>query len=95
MTMSLFYEFLVECYEESQAQIERNIENFKYTELERIGKNKEKNLDYLADLSPDKSKLPFYYVSSEYVRNIKLLQDKVNVVIGRRFVGKSMLAYAI
>lgn len=90
-----FYEFLVECYEESQAQIERNIENFKYTELERIGKNKEKNLDYLADLSPDKSKLPFYYVSSEYVRNIKLLQDKVNVVIGRRFVGKSMLAYAI
>ena len=81
-----FYEFLVECYEESQAQIERNIENFKYTELERIGKNKEKNLDYLADLSPDKSKLPFYYVSSEYVRNIKLLQDKVNVVIGRRFV---------
>lgn len=90
-----FYEFLVECYEESQAQIERNIANFKYTELERIGKDKENNLDYLADLSPDKSKLPFYYVSSERVQNIKLLKDKVNVIIGRRFVGKSMLAHAI
>ena len=90
-----FYEFLVECYEESQAQIERNIVNFKYTELERIGKDKENNLDYLADLSPDKSKLPFYYVSSERVQNIKLLKDKVNVIIGRRFVGKSMLAHAI
>lgn len=90
-----FYEFLVECYEESQAQIERNIANFKYTELERIGKDKENNLDYLADLSPDKGKLPFYYVSSERVQNIKLLKDKVNVIIGRRFVGKSMLAHAI
>lgn len=90
-----FYEFLVQCYEESQVQIEKNIENFKYTELERIGKDKKTNLDYLADLSPDKSKLPFYYVSSERIRNIKLLQDKVNVVIGRRFVGKTMLAHAI
>lgn len=90
-----FYEFLVQCYEESQAQIEKNIANFKYTELERIGKDKKTNLNYLADLSPDKSKLPFYYVSSERVQNIKLLQEKVNVVIGRRFVGKTMLAHAI
>ena len=90
-----FYEFLVQCYEESMAKIERNIENFKYTELERIGKNKKTNLNYLADLSPDKSKLPFYYVSSARVQNLKLLKEKVNVVIGRRFVGKSMLAHAI
>lgn len=90
-----FYEFLVQCYEESQAQTEKNIANFKYTELERIGKDKKINLDYLADLSPDKSKLPFYYISSERVQNIKLLQHKVNVVVGRRFVGKTMLAHAI
>lgn len=90
-----FYEFLVQCYEESQAQIEKNITNFKYIELERLGKEKRINLDYLADLSPDKNKLPFYYVSSERIQNIKLLQDKINVVIGRRFVGKTMLAHAI
>ena len=90
-----FYEFLVQCYEESQVQIEKNITNFKYIELERLGKDKRINLDYLADLSPDKNKLPFYYVSSERIRNIKLLPDKINVVIGRRFVGKTMLAHAI
>ena len=90
-----FYEFLVQCYEESQVQIEKNITNFKYIELERLGKDKRINLDYLADLSPDKNKLPFYYVSSERIHNIKLLQDKINVVIGRRFVGKTMLAHAI
>lgn len=90
-----FYEFLVQCYEESQAQTEKNITNFRYTELEKLGKDKSANLDYLADLSPDKNKLPFYYVSSERIQNINLLQDKINVVIGRRFVGKTMLAHAI
>ncbi len=90
-----FYEFLVQCYEESKAQVEKNITNFKYIELERLGKDKKTNLDYLADLSPDKNKLPFYYVSSERIQSIKLLQNKINVVIGRRFVGKTMLAHAI
>lgn len=90
-----FYEFLVQCYEESQEQIERNISHFKYNELERLGKDKKANLDYLADLSPDKSKLPFYFISSERVKKVKLLQNKINVIIGRRFVGKSMLAHAI
>ena len=90
-----FYEFMVHCFEESQLQIEKNISNFQYTELERMEKDKATNLDYLADLSPDKSKLPFYYVSSERIKNINLFQDKINVVVGRRFVGKTMLAHAI
>lgn len=90
-----FYEFLVQCYEESKEKSQKNIVNFKYKELGRIGKNKKLNLDYLADLSPDRSKLPFYYVTSERIHNVKLLQNKINVVIGRRFVGKTMLAYAI
>lgn len=90
-----FYEFLVQCYEESLTQTQKNIENFKYTELTRLGKEKDKNLDYLADLFPDRKKLPFYYVPSERIQNIKLLSDKINVVIGRRFVGKTMLAHAI
>lgn len=90
-----FYEYMVQCYEESLVKVDRNIEHFKYTELERLGKDKEDNLNYLADLAPNKSKLPFYYVPSERVHNIKLLNDKVNVVIGRRFVGKSLLAHSI
>lgn len=90
-----FYEFLVQCYEESQVKSEKNITNFKYTELARLEKDKELNINYLSDLLPDRDKLPFYYVSSERIQNIKLLQDKINVVIGRRFVGKTMLAHAI
>ena len=90
-----FYEFLVQCYDESKVQTEKNIKNFKYNELERIGNDREKNLDYLADLSPDKSMLPFYYVPSGLIKEVKLVQDKVNIIIGRRFVGKTMLAHAI
>lgn len=90
-----FYEFMVQCYEESQIQNEKNIECFKYKEPPKIGLDKKKNLNYLADLSPDRNKLPFYYITSERIKDIKLLHDKVNVIIGRRFVGKTMLAYAI
>lgn len=43
-----FYEFVTECYDESQAKIEKNITQFSYVELERLKKNKEENLDYLA-----------------------------------------------
>lgn len=57
-----FYEFVTECYDESQAKIEKNITQFSYVELERLKKNKEENLDYLADLSPDKNKLPIQKV---------------------------------
>lgn len=90
-----FYEFVTECYDESQAKIEKNITQFSYVELERLKKNKEENLDYLADLSPDKNKLPFYFVSTKQAEKIKFLPDKINIIVGRRFVGKSMLAHTI
>lgn len=90
-----FYEFVTECYDESQAKIEKNITQFSYVELERLKKNKEENLDYLADLSPDKNKLPFYFVPTKQAEKIKFLPDKINIIVGRRFVGKSMLAHTI
>lgn len=90
-----FYEFLIQCYRESQEQCDKNVTQFSYVEMEKLGKNKEENLDYLADLSPDKTKLPFYFVPTKQLDNIKLLTDKINVIIGRRFVGKSMLAHTM
>lgn len=90
-----FYEYLVQCYKEGQVQTKKNIDNFRYTELERLSEDREININYLANLNPDRKKLPFYYVKTRRIQEIKLQQDKINVIIGRRFVGKTMLAHAI
>lgn len=91
----LFYEFLVQCYIESKKSDERNIDQYRYHEMEVLENDKDLNLDYLADLSPNKNKLPFYYVPSERIEKVNLLTNRINVIIGRRFVGKSLLAYSL
>lgn len=89
----LFYEFLVNCYQESLDKQESDIDNLRYHSLKMLEKDLEKNINYLADIKKDKKKLPYYYIESDLLQMLKFDTEKVNVITGRRFVGKTMLAY--
>lgn len=91
----LFYEYLLECYKESAVEQERNIDSFSYQQPERLGKDLSKNIKYLADMGNYKEKLPYYYFESDTLAALKLSTEQINVIVGRRFVGKTMLAYNI
>lgn len=89
----MFYEFLVNCYEESCIANKNNIDIYRYSQLEKLDKNFEENIDYLANFGSIKDKVPYYYIQRELVKELKLITEKVNVIMGRRFVGKTLLAY--
>lgn len=92
----LFYEFLYSCYEESCAnQHNVGIENLRYKCPVSLDNNLNANIDFLADIGTHRNSLPYYYVERELFKKIKLSQDKINVIIGRRFAGKTMLAHNI
>ncbi len=91
----LFYEFLIRCYQESLEGQVSEIDSFGYHRPEIMGIDKKKNIRYLADINKDKKKLPYYYYESEILNTLSFSVEKINVIIGRRFSGKTMLAYNI
>lgn len=91
----LFYEFMVECYNESVEGINYNIENYAYQSPSKLGKDTEANIKYLADLGSSKNVLPYYYFESDLISKMEFSTEKINVISGRRFVGKTLLAYNI
>lgn len=91
----IFYEFVVECYQESCQDRISNIHQYEFCVSEKLGAERDKNIEFLADIASRKGIVPFYYTPLSICDEIKLVKNKVNVIIGRRFVGKSMLAYSI
>ena len=91
----MFYEFIVECYHESCVGSSNNIRQYEFHLSEKLGKDRDKNLDFLADVSSSKGVIPFYYTPLSIRDEVNLVNDKINIIIGRRFAGKSMLAYSI
>lgn len=91
----LFYEFLYECYKESKIEECSNVEGFYYKKLQSLSGDTDENIRYLADLGGVRDKLPYYYYESEMINKLTFSLEKINVISGRRFVGKTMLAYNI
>lgn len=91
----LFYEFLIQCFQESLKEMDSNIEKLGYKQPQKLSKNLEKNIEYLADIKKNKINLPYYYFKRELLETLKFSLEKINVIVGRRFVGKTMLAYNI
>ncbi len=91
----LFYEFLIRCYQESLEGQTSEIDSFDYQQPEIMDIDKKENIRYLADIKKDKKKLPYYYCESEILNTLSFSSEKINVIIGRRFSGKTMLAYNI
>ena len=87
----MFYEFIVECYHESCKGSSNNIRQYEFHLSEKLGKNRDQNLDFLADVSSSKGVIPFYYTPLSIRDEINLVNDKINIIIGRRSMGKSML----
>lgn len=91
----LFYEFLVQCFQESLLGAKQDIENFGYHQPRKLIKDTEKNIKYLADIKKNKEELPYYYFERELLGELHFSDEKINVIIGRRFSGKTLLAYNI
>lgn len=91
----LFYEFLIHCYQESLEGQISEIDSLGYQRPEIMDIDKKENIRYLADIKKDKKKLPYYYYESEILNTLNFSSEKINVIIGRRFSGKTMLAYNI
>lgn len=91
----LFYEFLIRCYQESLEGKTSEIDSLRYQQPVMMGNDKKENLRYLADIKKDNGKLPYYYVEREVLNTLSLSTEKINVITGRRFSGKTMLAYNI
>lgn len=91
----LFYEFLIRCYQESLEGQASEIDSLRYQQPVMMDDDKKENLRYLADIKRDNRKIPYYYVEREILDTLPLSTEKVNVITGRRFSGKTMLAYNI
>ncbi|MCM1188857.1 MAG: SIR2 family protein [bacterium] len=91
----LFYEFLIRCYQESLAEKTSGISSLEYHPLGIMAPDKNENIKYLADIWKDNKVLPYYYIERDLLDDLKLSAEKINVIAGRRFSGKTMLAYNI
>ncbi len=91
----LFYEFLIRCYQESLDGQVNEIDSLGYQQPVMINTDKNENIRYLADIKKDNRKLPYYYFEREILNSLALSTEKINVITGRRFSGKTMLAYNI
>lgn len=91
----LFYEFLIRCYQESLEGQVSEIDRLGYQQPVMMDADKEENIRYLADIKKDNRKLPYYYFEREILDTLALSTEKINVITGRRFSGKTMLAYNI
>ncbi len=92
---ALFYEFLIRCYQESLEGKASEIDSLGYQPPVMMDNDKKENLRYLADIRKDNGKLPYYYIEREVLDTLPLSTEKINVITGRRFSGKTMLAYNI
>ena len=92
---SRLYDIIYECYEKSQADYTDDTEAYRYTEHEFIEAGREENIEYLTSIVPDQTKLPRYFIKRDEGIFNKLTVDKINLILGRRFSGKTMLAFSI
>lgn len=91
----LFYEYLYQCFQESLEGMKSDTENLGYQQPKKLPKDMAGNIKYLADIKKNKEELPYYYFEWELLDKLYFTDEKINVIIGRRFVGKTMLAYNI
>lgn len=91
----LFYEFLIRCYQESLEGQDSEIDSLGYQKPMMMNNDKKENIKYLADIKKDNRKLPYYYFEREILASLTFCTEKINVITGRRFSGKTMLAYNI
>lgn len=91
----LLYEFLVDCYIESRKDNEGNIYEFEYIQREKLNDNRENNLEYLSDTYSTTRNKPYYYIIRNEIEDLKVENKKINLIIGRRFSGKTLFAYNI
>lgn len=91
----IFYEFIYKCYCDSKSKAVSSIDQFRFKERNLLPADKESNLDYLSSLAHYREQLPFYYTPSVLLKELELSDNQINVIVGRRFAGKSMLAYSL
>ena len=91
----LFYEFLTYCYQESLEGQVNEIDGLAYQQPVMMNTDMKENIRYLADIKKDNKKLPHYYFEREILNDLTFSTEKINVITGRRFSGKTMLAYNI
>ena len=92
----LFYEFVFDCYEESLREKNNPNEFYEINTIEMLGNNREENLNFL--ISSIQSSIlvkPFYFFERSEFHMEELNKNMINVFIGRRFSGKTMLAYSM
>ena len=92
---SRLYDLLYDCYKKSQKGNVGTVEQYLYTKLDRIDNDRELNIKYLTCISSNQEKLPYYFVKRDDNHFNKLVNDKLNVILGRRLSGKTMMSYGI
>lgn len=92
----LFYEYIVDCYEDSLKNKICAIDNYEIVSIQQLEDGREENLDYLVNsVTGHKLLKPHYYLVRDIFENLLLPKDKINIILGRRFSGKTMLAINI
>lgn len=92
----LFYEFMVNCYNESLKESKMPIEHYEITKIKTLENDRELNIQYLINLLPkiDYTK-PSYFIQKDNFDFNSLDTQKINIFTGRRFSGKTLFAYNI
>lgn len=92
----IFYEFIWECYNESIKISGNPCDYYCVQKIDTLDNSREKNLEYLLNLSvkPNLCK-PYYFFDKNNFNINDLKTDKINVFVGRRFSGKTLFAYGI
>ena len=92
----LFYEFLVQCYADGKKQSKQPITHYEVKKIKMLSEDRKLNLDYLLDFTRSDTLIkPYYFVEKKKFKINDLDSEKINIVIGRRFSGKTMFAYYI
>jgi len=93
----LFYEFITNCYELSLLETDNEINRYEITNIPILNKDREKNLTFLISSFNTNQILqkPYYYITRDTAKQLRLSLEHINVFIGRRFSGKTMLAFNI
>lgn len=93
---NMFYDFLFSCYLESKKKSGKPYECYSVKSVETLDSDRDKNLEYLLNLTAKKNLCKPYYFFHKYNFDINNLStDKINVFVGRRFSGKTLFAYEI
>ena len=92
---SRLYDLLFDCYEKSQKENIGTVERYRYVKFDCIENDREVNIKYLTCISSNQEKLPYYFIKRDDNHLNKLTEERLNVILGRRLSGKTMMAYGI